>query len=1004
MRLVQGVFSRGFALSIFVLFCSLTLAAQQQSLGTLRGTVADQLGGVIVGATVTVTDASGVARDATTDEQGRYAVSGLAPGRYTMRVAAPGFADYENAEVDVAAGRTEPLNISMSVAIEQETVTITAEPPVSTEPESNAGAVVLRGADLDALPDDPDDLTDALQALAGPSSGPNGTADIFIDGFSGGRLPPKSSIREIRINQNPFSAEYDRLGFGRVEIFTKPGTNRFRGEASFNFNDSALNSRNPFAPSRAPFQLRRYGGNLSGPIVAKKASFFFDVERRETNEDQIVDAVIVDPSFNITPFNQTIVAPQRRTTFSPRLDYQLNATNTLVARYSFERASLINEGIGNLSLPSRAFSTTSTQQTLQVTETAVINQKVINETRFQYLRRRVTNRGDQSQPTINVLEAFTGGGSQVGLSLNSQDRYELSNFTSWTVGRHSLKAGGRIRAVRITDVSPQNFAGTFTFAGGLGPQLDANNQVVIDPATGQPVTVQLTSIERYRRTLLFQSQGLSAAQVRALGGGATQFSIAGGDPQAGVTQVDFGPFIQDDWRMRPNLTVSLGLRYETQTNIHESTDFAPRVAFAWAPGAGGGQQSKTVVRGGFGIFYDRFSENLTLQSNRFNGTNQQQFVITNLTTNGQSVLDLFPNVPTVQQLTAFSIPQTVRRVAPDIRAPYTMQTALSIERQLPYRMTLSVNYIAARTLHVLRSRNINAPVPGTGVRPFGDIGNIYEFESTGRFNQNQLIVSLNSRFSRKLTLFANYTWNHARGDTDGANTFPANQYDLTGEYGRAAQDIRHRLFLGGTINALPWGIRLNPFVVANSGRPFNITIGRDTNGDTLFTERPAFATDLTRPSVVITRFGAFDTNPLPGATIIPRNFGTGPAFFTVNMRVSKTWNFGEEVSSGGGAGGGGGGGRGGGGGGGGGGRGGRGGGMGGGGGLGGGDTTQTSRRYGLTFSVNVQNILNSTNEGQPIGNLSSSLFSLSRASAGGFGGGTQIAGNRRVELQVRFSF
>jgi len=1004
MRLVQGVFSRGFALSIFVLFCSLTLAAQQQSLGTLRGTVADQLGGVIVGATVTVTDASGVARDATTDEQGRYAVSGLAPGRYTMRVAAPGFADYENAEVDVAAGRTEPLNISMSVAIEQETVTITAEPPVSTEPESNAGAVVLRGADLDALPDDPDDLTDALQALAGPSSGPNGTADIFIDGFSGGRLPPKSSIREIRINQNPFSAEYDRLGFGRVEIFTKPGTNRFRGEASFNFNDSALNSRNPFAPSRAPFQLRRYGGNLSGPIVAKKASFFFDVERRETNENQIVDAVIVDPSFNITPFNQTIVAPQRRTTFSPRLDYQLNATNTLVARYSFERASLINEGIGNLSLPSRAFSTTSTQQTLQVTETAVINQKVINETRFQYLRRRVTNRGDQSQPTINVLEAFTGGGSQVGLSLNSQDRYELSNFTSWTVGRHSLKAGGRIRAVRITDVSPQNFAGTFTFAGGLGPQLDANNQVVIDPATGQPVTVQLTSIERYRRTLLFQSQGLSAAQVRALGGGATQFSIAGGDPQAGVTQVDFGPFIQDDWRMRPNLTVSLGLRYETQTNIHESTDFAPRVAFAWAPGAGGGQQSKTVVRGGFGIFYDRFSENLTLQSNRFNGTNQQQFVITNLTTNGQSVLDLFPNVPTVQQLTAFSIPQTVRRVAPDIRAPYTMQTALSIERQLPYRMTLSVNYIAARTLHVLRSRNINAPVPGTGVRPFGDIGNIYEFESTGRFNQNQLIVSLNSRFSRKLTLFANYTWNHARGDTDGANTFPANQYDLTGEYGRAAQDIRHRLFLGGTINALPWGIRLNPFVVANSGRPFNITIGRDTNGDTLFTERPAFATDLTRPSVVITRFGAFDTNPLPGATIIPRNFGTGPAFFTVNMRVSKTWNFGEEVSSGGGAGGGGGGGRGGGGGGGGGGRGGRGGGMGGGGGLGGGDTTQTSRRYGLTFSVNVQNILNSTNEGQPIGNLSSSLFSLSRASAGGFGGGTQIAGNRRVELQVRFSF
>ena len=539
MRLVEGVVRRGFVLSNFVLLCSLSLAAQQQSLGTLRGTVADQLGGVIIGATVTVTDASGVARTATTDDQGRYAVSGLAPGRYTLRVTAPGFADYENAAVEVAAGRNEALNVSMSVAIEQETVTVTAEPPVSTEPESNAGAVVLRGADLDALPDDPDDLTDALQALAGPSSGPNGTADIFIDGFSGGRLPPKSSIREIRINQNPFSAEYDRLGFGRVEIFTKPGTDRFRGDVSFNFNDARLNSRNPFASTRAPYQSRRYGGNLSGPIMSKKASFFFDVERRETNENQIVDAVIVAPNFQITPFNQTIVAPQRRTTFSPRLDYQLNATNTLVARYSFERASLVNEGVGNLSLPSRAFSTTSTQQVLQMPETAIINQKVINETRFQYSRRRVTNRGDNSIPTINVLEAFTGGGSQVGLSLNNQDRYELSNFTSWTVGKHALKAGGRIRAVRITDVSPQNFAGTFTFAGGFGPQLDANNQVVLD-ANGQPVTVQLTSIERYRRTLLFQSQGLSAAQIRALGGGATQFSITGGNPQASVTQVDFG--------------------------------------------------------------------------------------------------------------------------------------------------------------------------------------------------------------------------------------------------------------------------------------------------------------------------------------------------------------------------------------------------------------------------------------------------------------------------------
>src|SRR5207248_2589520 len=281
---VEGVVRRGFVLLIFVLSCSLSLAAQQQSMGTLRGTVADQLGGVIVGATVTVTDASGVARTATTDDQGRYAVSGLAPGRYTLRVTAPGFADYENAEVEAAAGHNEALNVSMNVAIEQETVTVTAEPPVSTEPESNAGAVVLRGADLDALPDDPDDLTDALQALAGPSSGSDEGAQVFIDGFTGGRLPPKESIREIRINRNPFSAEYDRLGYGRVEIFTKPGTDKFRGQAFFNFNNEKLNSRSPFAPTRAPYLSRRYGGNISGPISKKKASFFLDFERRDTDD------------------------------------------------------------------------------------------------------------------------------------------------------------------------------------------------------------------------------------------------------------------------------------------------------------------------------------------------------------------------------------------------------------------------------------------------------------------------------------------------------------------------------------------------------------------------------------------------------------------------------------------------------------------------------------------------------------------------------------------------
>ena len=201
-----------------------------------------------------------------------------------------------------------------------------------------------------------------------------------------------------------------------------------------------------------------------------------------------------------------------------------------------------------------------------------------------------------------------------------------------------------------------------------------------------------------------------------------------------------------------------------------------------------------------------------------------------------TILDRYPVASSVAELTAFSVPQTIRRVAPNLRAPYTMETAFSVERQLPHNVTMSVSYIGARTLHVLRSRNINAPLPGTSVRPLGNVGNIFQYESSGRLNQNQLIVNFNTRLSPKFSMFGNYVLNFANGDTDGVNTFPANQYDLSREYGRSSIDVRHRFTLGGNISGLPGKIRLSPFIIANSGRPFNITTGRDTNGDTLFTD------------------------------------------------------------------------------------------------------------------------------------------------------------------------
>lgn len=1009
-----------------ILFFPQSLNAQQGT-GALRGQVSDEFGGIIVGATVTVTDtATGTQKTATTNDQGLYTLAGLAPGKYTVSVAATGFSNYENTSVDVAPGRREPLDIKLSVALAKEEVTVAAETPVSTAPENNAGAVVLRGADLAALPEDPDDLASALQALAGPSAGPNG-GQIYIDGFTGGRLPPRESIREVRINQNPFAAEYDRPGFGRIEILTKPGTDRFRGQAFFNFQDESLNSRNPFTINRAPFQRRIFGGNVSGPISRKKASFFLDFEKRDIDDNANINATILDSSLNITSFSEAVLTPRRRTTFSPRLDYQINNSNTLVARYSYEKGTVEDAGLDVLTLPSRAYNTNNTEQTLQLTETAILNAKTINETRFQFVRDRNGQNGGSPALSINVLDAFVGGGAQVGNSFNNQNRWELQNYTTHSLGQHAIKFGARVRGVHIDNTSVNNFNGTYTFAGGLAVPLDANNQAIPGAAL-----VQISSIERYRRTLLFQKQGLSATQIRALGGGASQFSIAAGNPEAKVSQMDFGGFVQDDWRLRPDLTLSAGLRYETQNNISSNLNFAPRLGIAWSPGAksggsgrggaGGGfpglSQQPLVIRAGFGVFYDRFGENLTLQALRFNGTNQQQYVVSSSTPSAQSVLDLYPNVPPIATLASFALPQTTRIVAPDLQAPYTMQGVLSVEKLLPRGFTVFSTYIASRSLHTLRIRNINAPLPGTftpglpgtvgsgGVRPNPAEGDVLQFESSGRVNQNQLILGTRSRLNKNVSFFVNYVLSKSNGDTDGGFgpfgggglAAPSNPYDLSQDYGRTRFDIRHRLFMFGSFT-MPWKVQLNPFVIVNSRQPYNIFIGRDLNGDTFFTERPAFASDPNKPGVVQTPYGALDPNPTAGEQIIPRNFGNGPAFFNVNLNVSKTFGFGEvrgnNAAQGGGGGGGG--------------RGGRGGGPGGpfgggGGGMFGGPPT-TEKRYNLTLSVRFNNLLNHTNAAVPNGNISSLNFGRSIASAGGFGpGGDTSAGNRRVELQLRFSF
>lgn len=994
--------------AVIILFINSTIFAQQT--GSLNGQVTDSLSAAVVGATVTVIAADGKEKTAITNQQGEFAVNGLAPGTYKVRVFATKFELYEISDVAVTEGRNDFI-ATLTVGGVTEEVDVSDDNQISTDPNTNASATVIKGDDLNALPDDPDELEAALQALAGPSAGPNG-GQIYIDGFQG-RIPPRESIREIRVNQNQFSAEFDRLGFGRIEILTKPGSDKFRGQAFFNFNDESLNSRNPFALNRAPSQTKFFGGNISGPIKKGKASYFLDLNNRQVDNNTVINALVLDSALNPVSFRQDVQIPSRRFSINPRIDYQINDNNTLILRYGFERSTLDNQGIGDLSLPTRTFGTTTTEHTIQLTETMIINPKTINETRFQYEFDKREQLGDNSIPTINVSAAFTGGGAQIGTSFNRNDSWELQNYTTTTLGKtsqHSLKFGVRLRGVSIKDRSENNFGGTFSFPGV--PEVlssagcDRNvSGCVISPA--------VSPLDQYRQNLL------GNPDVRF---NPTQFTITSGNPLVDVSRYDVGVFATDDWRFSPALTLSFGLRYENQTNINDKLNIAPRFSFAWSPGAGGARQPKTVIRGGFGVFYDRFSENLTLQSLRFNGVNQLNLIVSANETDpirraaalallNQPVFTLngVTNVPTSAQILAtLPVSSTIRTVADDLQSPYTMQTALGVERQLPGRTTLSLFYIGSRNLHLLRARNINAPVCPlqtnctNAPRPDPTQGNIYQYESSGVLNQNQVIVNFRTFFSNRLSIFGNYRLGFANGDTDGAGTFPAYTYDLTDEYGRSSFDTRHNFFLGGNIG-MPWGISLNPFITASTGRPFNITSGVDTNGDALFTERPTFGALAARCSTLNISASYCDVAGEDPNAIIPRNYGQAPGAFSVNLRVGKTFGFGGGESqqagsgqqggpqgggipAGGGPGGGG--------------RGGR----GGGGFFGGNDTRKP---YNLNVGLNFSNLFNTVNLGTPIGNLNSSRFGQSTStggSFGGFGGGGSGSANRRIELQMRFSW
>ncbi len=989
--------------------------ALAQGLGSIHGTITDPSASSIPNAAIHITG-GGQTRDEKTDTGGRFTVA-IPPGQYTVRITAPGFVTATKTNVAVGGGQAATVDVTLEIATSAQQVDVSESGvgTVSTDPSNNAAALVLTTSDLDALPDDPDDLQSELTAMAGPAAGPNG-AQIFVDGFSGGQMPPKSSIREIRINSNPFASEFDRPGFGRIQILTRPGTDSYHAGAFVTYGNRVLDSRNPYVTGPMPdYNNRQISGNLSGPL-AKKFSWFLDLSKRNFDSANLINAQILDSNFNKIGYNTTYAVPSQSWSINPRLDYAINNNNTLVLRYARMQRSSVS-GVGNFNLPSQATNNVNKDTTIQATETMVIGTKAVNEILFQLQDSRQNTAGSGAAgPTISVNSAFTNGGSSAN-NFNRTRGYEFQDLVTITSGKHAVKFGGRARKNDLSMKSISNFNGTYTFATPSNTAR-ANCLAGIDNPT---------SLDVYQQTeKMLQEPGMTMLEILQAGCGPTSYTLNDGTEQFAANQFDAGLFAQDDWRIAPNFTLSGGLRYEFQTNVDDKIDVAPRIAISWAPGGKAGKTSKTVLRAGWGIFYDRFPLNDYLNAIRNSGTSgQESYNITstsgdvNLAYQALAFFNQPGGRPTDNLLAAQN--QTIYKVDANLKSSYMMQSAFSLERSLPGRTSLAMSVTDSRGVHDQRERSINTINPLYGLQPFPGLGEIYLYEDTGIYKELQVTTSLNTRVNSHVSLNGYYTWTDYHTNSNG---LPSNQYDTNADWGRASTP-RHRVNIVGTVG-LPFQWTASPSISVSSPSPFNIQIGTDYNGDRIRNDRPAFAAagaDCNAANIKCTPFGNFNITPGPGDTIIPINYGDGVGRFTADVRFSRNFGWGERRNAtnapqGGGRGGGfDGGGRGGGGGGGGargGGGGGPRGGFGGGGGRGGGFGAvggSTAHRYNLGLTVAVTNILNHVNRSAPIGDLNSPFFGESQNTSGfgGGGGGGGLAGgtatgNRRIQFTLRFNF
>ncbi len=844
-------------LSLFAVLCaalaSTPATAQPASSQTLSGVVFDSTGAVMVSADVVVTSALGDRHTALTDASGRFEVRDLPRSTYRVAASAPGFAEAAQT-VTIGDEAVPPVELILQLVIAEHVEVSTV---VQLSATTGLMATTLTGAALEALPDDPGGLLQRVRQLAGATD--DGQVIVTVDGFRQLLwMPPKQAIQAIRISSNWFAAEFAEPGQARIDIITKPGTDKVHGDLRANYNDEAINARNALARQHPVGNMRELTGYLSGPVIPRRLSFVAYRGYWSQQQNRVINATVLDPGYNTTSHVETVNTPSRVDNLWLGSTYQVHPSQTLAVSFSDTSERAANLGLDSgIDLLERAFRRSASDRAVRATLTSVPSNRALNELRLQVNPQRSTAQADSSAPAVMVLDAFNAGGNQEALysSTRHSDVELIDSFTMfWS--RHTLKAGIDARRVdrRYTDAT--NTGGIFLF--GADFERDATGTPLEDAAGDRTV---ISPLENYRRTLFGWP-----------GYGPSQFWMTHGNPDVAFRETLIGAFAQDDWMATPRVTFSYGLRSDWQTVTSEA-GVGTRAGVAVAVDSA----RKNVIRAGAGTFYQRIEPELTLDVTRFDGSHQAQVVVDHPS--------FFPDVPGEIDAAATSQP-TLYVTDGDLRAPQVLMSAASFERELSPSTFLTVKYSYERGTDLLRARSVNTP-DSSGERPNPHFGRVLQYESSGRLWRHELTSGWRWNAGARGSMFANYSYIRGLSDTDGRTTIAADAAHLDDEFGPTAADRAHAANIGAHFT-LPSAVSISPYLTAASGRVFNITTGLDNNADGIFTDRPAVVAPGT-VGAIETAYGTFLADSADGAAIVTRNAGREPAMVRLDLRVSRAF-------------------------------------------------------------------------------------------------------------------